>query len=105
MVLAEAASAAGIPVVVATGARPDREALEAAGWRLLSKPFRMQDLVATLQAAVAAGTAGAAPVVREFLEIMSERCRDLAERAEIEALARELAMLADEMGSRARGAA
>jgi DNA-binding response OmpR family regulator len=103
MVLAEAAAAAGIPVVVATGSLPQSEALEAAGWQLLRKPFRLQDLVTTVRAALAARPAGAAPLVCAFLEIMAGRCRALADRAEIDALARELATLADEMRSRAGG--
>jgi DNA-binding NtrC family response regulator len=103
MVLAEAAAAAGIPVVVATGSMPESAALEAAGWQLLHKPFRLQDLVATIATALASRS-GVDPVVRAFLETMAERCRELAGRAEADALARELTTIADEMRSRASGA-
>jgi DNA-binding response OmpR family regulator len=105
MVLAETAKAAGIPVVLATGSMPRSDALEAAGWRLLRKPFRMQDLVTTVRAALAVPRDGSAPVVPEFLEIMAERCGALADRAEIEDLGRELGVLAAEMRSRARRSA
>jgi DNA-binding response OmpR family regulator len=105
LVLAEAAVAAGLPVVVATGSLPQSEELESAGWQLLRKPFRLQDLVAAVRAALAARPAGAEPVVREFLEIMAECCRALADRAAVDALARELAILADEMRNRAAGRA
>jgi DNA-binding NtrC family response regulator len=103
MVLAEAATAAGIPVIVATGGLPESEALATAGWQLLQKPFRLQDLVTTIATALA-GRPGAGPVIREFLETMAERCRLLADRAEGDALARELMIIADEMRSRAAGA-
>lgn len=103
MVLAQAASAAGIPVVVATGSMPESEAFEAAGWQLLRKPFRMHDLVTAIEAALAARPGDAVPVLRDFLESMAERCRALADHAEAETLAQELAALADEMCSRAAG--
>jgi len=103
MVLAEAAAAAGIPVIVATGGLPESEALAAAGWQLLQKPFRLEDLI-TMIATALATRPGAGPVIREFLETMAERCRLLADRAEGDALARELMIIADEMRSRAAGA-
>jgi DNA-binding response OmpR family regulator len=105
MALAEAAAAAGVPVVVATGSLPESEELEAAGWRLLRKPFRLQDLVTTVQAALAARPAGSAPPLRDFLDVMAERCRALADGAGVDALARELASLADEMRRRTGGGA
>jgi DNA-binding response OmpR family regulator len=105
IVLAEAASAVGLPVVVATGSMAQEGRIETAGWRLLRKPFRLEDLVATLQAALANRRAPAESAVPEFLGAMAERCHALAGSTDVEALARELTSLADEMHSRARGAA
>jgi DNA-binding response OmpR family regulator len=104
-VLAAAASGAGIPVVVATGSLPEGAPIEAAGWRLLHKPFRMEELVATLTAALAAPPAAPAPRIAAFLAAMAERCRDLADRAEAAPLALDLTLLAEEMRGRANGAA
>jgi DNA-binding response OmpR family regulator len=105
IVLAEAASDIGIPVVVATGSMTQEERIEAAGWQLLRKPLRLEDLVTILQAPLTDRRAATGSAVPEFLAATAERCRILAGSTDVEALARELTSLADEMRRRAHGAA